>query len=82
MTSLEGEGACFAVWLPLLISTQAEHLLPHYEHAAASASSEATERIALVIEDDDQAAELLRLLLVSEGFTSTLPRSVTTTHSH
>jgi PAS domain S-box-containing protein len=67
VASAVGEGARFAVWLPLralLTPAGADG------EAAAEVAAEAgsTERNALVIENDDQAADLLRLLLEAEGF--------------
>ncbi len=65
VASAEGEGACFAVWLPLLESPQSfTALLP-----GVGATAESRERIALLIEDNDQSADLVRLLLEAEGFT-------------
>ncbi|MEX0958569.1 MAG: PAS domain S-box protein [Burkholderiales bacterium] len=68
VASAEGEGAHFAAWLPL--RTQAA--------AAAEVSRDAVDvvndmarpagRVVLVIEDDDHAASLVRLLLEAEGF--------------
>jgi len=71
VASVEGEGACFAAWLPLRTAGQATHIgLERVRSAAAAvAVVESDERIALVIEDDDRAAELVRLLLEAEGFT-------------
>jgi PAS domain S-box-containing protein len=67
VASAEAEGASFAVWLPMEIPAQAAltitrrapepHLLPVE-----------TPLVALVIEDDDSTAELIRVLLVAEGF--------------
>ena len=69
VASAEGEGACFAAWLPLRTPVQAATTLPHSAGAATMAAAESKERIALVVEDDDQAADLVRLLLEAEGFT-------------
>ncbi|HVK54293.1 MAG TPA: response regulator, partial [Burkholderiales bacterium] len=69
VASAEGEGACFAAWLPLRTSAQAATTLPHSADAAIVAAGEPQERIALVIEDDDPTADLVRLLLEAEGFT-------------
>jgi CheY-like chemotaxis protein len=76
VTSAEGEGARFAVWLPLRTSTQTTIATPH---RAVSRKSEPSsppikasahdERMALVVEDDDHAADLVRLLLEADGFT-------------
>jgi CheY-like chemotaxis protein len=71
VASAEGEGACFAAWLPLRTAGQATHTGLEGVRSAAAAVTvvESKERIALVIEDDDRAAELVRLLLEAEGFT-------------
>ncbi len=68
VASAVGEGACFAAWLPL--RTPAEASATMARGAAASAATAGTgERIALVVEDDDPSADLVRILLESEGFT-------------
>ena len=54
VASAEGEGTRFAAWLPL-------------RHAGPPAVA-AQQRVALVIEDDERAADLVRLLLEAEGF--------------
>ncbi|MET3130793.1 PAS domain S-box-containing protein [Oxalobacteraceae bacterium GrIS 1.11] len=65
VASAEGQGARFAAWLPLRSPTQAGSA-PLYGEAAGT---EPKERIVLVIEDDERAADLLQLLLEAEGFT-------------
>ncbi len=68
VTSAEGEGARFAVWLPLRKNDLVDAVqvaLP----ASSAAPDLATQRLALVVEDNDQAADLVRLLLEAEGFT-------------
>src|SRR4029077_14285233 len=65
----ESEGACFAAWLPLRTPAQAAATLPHGAGAATPAAAASKERVALVVEDDDHAADLVRLLLEAEGFT-------------
>ncbi len=69
VASAENEGARFAAWLP--IRTRAHSVAPptHVVHTASVPAGERTQRIALVVEDDDHAAELIRLLLEAEGFT-------------
>ena len=71
VTSAEGEGARFAVWLPLRTSTQT--MLAARTPAASAVepivAATGVERIALVVEDDDHAADLVRLLLEADGFT-------------
>ena len=69
VASAEGEGACFAAWLPLRTPVQAAANLRPVVGAAIPAAAKPRERIAMVIEDDDQAADLVRLLLEAEGFT-------------
>jgi len=73
VSSAEGKGACFAVWLPLRTSTQTTgNMSTHQEHpvgVAPPSSIDRSERVALVVEDDDAAADLIRLLLEAEGFT-------------
>jgi PAS domain S-box-containing protein len=69
VTSAEGEGACFAVWLPLFSAPQATAGLLGSPGSGAAPSDAATGRVALVVEDDDKAADLVRLLLEAEGFT-------------
>jgi len=66
VTSAEGEGTCFAAWLPLRKPAQAASSLPH---SAAPLATEPAERIALLVEDDERSAELIRLLLEAEGLT-------------
>ena len=68
VASAEGQGACFAFWLPLRGSLEVTAALPQ-SAAAAPAPPAFQERIALVVEDDDRAADLVRLLLEAEGFT-------------
>jgi signal transduction histidine kinase/CheY-like chemotaxis protein len=69
VSSAEGEGACFAVWLPLRTLPQAAAVLPQHARAAVKISNELLSRIALVVEDDATTADLVRLLLEAEGFT-------------
>ena len=66
VASAEGEGSRFAVWLPLRalgeeVSAPAD--------VPSTIGGESATRFALIIEDDDRAAELVRLLLEAEGFT-------------
>ena len=69
VSSKEGEGARFAVWLPLRSAEQAAATPLHGVDAPAVTSVKAQERIALVVEDDERSAELVRMLLEAEGFT-------------
>ena len=65
VASTVGAGSRFAVWLPLRSAAQR----PSAGGSAAYAATAAAVRTALVVEDNDQAAELARLLLEAEGFT-------------
>jgi PAS domain S-box-containing protein len=68
VASAEGQGACFAFWLPLRGALEVPAASPQTTVAAATLPV-FQERIALVVEDDDRAADLVRLLLEAEGFT-------------
>ena len=68
VASAEGEGARFAAWLPLRAPPREAATLPPSVGAASVAGREPKERIALMVEDDDLAADLIRLLLEAEGF--------------
>jgi len=69
VASVEGEGARFAAWMPMRVSTQAAIAPVDTVSATPIATIELQERIALIVEDDEQAANLVRLLLEDEGFT-------------
>jgi signal transduction histidine kinase/DNA-binding response OmpR family regulator len=69
VASAEGEGACFAAWLPLRTPVQAAAVAPQRSGAAIIPAVEPLARIALVVEDDAMTADLVRLLLEAEGFT-------------
>src|SRR5687767_1608224 len=66
VASAVGQGARFAAWLPIR-TPQLPAAVP--AGAATTAATERAERFALVVEDDDAAAEVVRLLLEGEGFT-------------
>jgi|KBSSwiStaDraftv2_1062776.scaffolds.fasta_scaffold14368_3 PAS domain S-box-containing protein len=68
VASAEGEGAQFAAWLPLREAAPEVTAAPAARVATKSTIS-TKERIALVVEDNDQSADLVRLLLEVEGFT-------------
>jgi PAS domain S-box-containing protein len=70
VASAEGEGACFGAWLPLHVPTRAGVPPQPREVTAATGSTGSflAPRTALVVEDNDQAADLVRLLLEAEGF--------------
>jgi CheY-like chemotaxis protein/two-component sensor histidine kinase len=59
--SRESQGACFIVWLPLRPAQSSA------TKARASLVVPSGERWVLVVEDDDRAAELIRLQLEAEG---------------
>jgi len=68
VASAEGQGAHFVAWLPMRTAGQAAATQAFAEQES-EVEAESKERLALVIEDDDKAAELIRLLLEAEGFT-------------
>jgi PAS domain S-box-containing protein len=65
--SAVGEGSCFSVWLPLRAS-ETEELATAKAPAPERPLSVGTAGVALVVEDDFKAAELIRLQLEAEGF--------------
>jgi PAS domain S-box-containing protein len=70
VTSAEGQGARFGVWLPLrapLKPVQPDKEAPP-RVAPATEVARPDQRVALMVEDDDRAADLVRLLLEAEGF--------------
>jgi PAS domain S-box-containing protein len=69
VASAFGEGSRFAVWLPLRDLNEM-HQAPATTHRSGIAmlADAPKERVALIVEDDDRAAELARLLLEAEGF--------------
>jgi PAS domain S-box-containing protein len=69
VASAEGEGAHFAAWLPLRIRAIAGAETTPDDAIAVGLLAGAGQRAVLLIEDDDHAASLVRLLLEAEGFT-------------
>ncbi|MEC5213702.1 PAS domain S-box-containing protein [Polaromonas sp. CG_9.5] len=69
VASAEGEGARFAAWLPLRTAAQTTPTQPDIVDTVTMPAAAPLERIALVVEDDDLAADLIRLMLEAEGFT-------------
>jgi CheY-like chemotaxis protein len=67
VSSAVGEGTHFAVWLPVL-APQAVANAPTSTLLAPRATQSPFGLVALVVEDDDAAADLVRLLLEAEGF--------------
>ncbi len=68
VASAEGEGACFAVWLPVRAAVRPAGAGLAGAPAGDRAEVEPAGRTALVIEDDDGDADLIRVLLEAEGF--------------
>jgi PAS domain S-box-containing protein len=73
LASAPGEGAKFAVWLPLLTSHRMTASLSptrvRQPTPVLPPSPLSGDRVAMIVEDDERAAELVRLLLEAEGFT-------------
>jgi PAS domain S-box-containing protein len=67
VASSEGDGSIFAVWLPIR-SPDGDTVLFQIEDTTRIPLRDGTGDVALVVEDDDHAAELARLLLEAEGF--------------
>ncbi|HST45734.1 MAG TPA: response regulator, partial [Luteimonas sp.] len=70
MASAVDEGARVVVWLPLREAMAPVAAVAGLPRATAAPSPRAAgdQRVALVVEDDERAAELVRLLLAAEGF--------------
>jgi len=68
VASREGEGARFAVWLPLR-AAELETTSPQTGPGSEGHAKARNGQIALVVEDDKHASELIRMLLEAEGFT-------------
>jgi PAS domain S-box-containing protein len=69
VASAEGKGSRFSAWLPLRMPAQADTALTPAADTAIKSVARAGGRIALIVEDDHQAADLIRMLLEAEGFT-------------
>jgi PAS domain S-box-containing protein len=67
VASSEGNGSIFAVWLPIR-SANGDTVPFQVDDATRIPLRDATGNVALVVEDDDHAADLIRLLLEAEGF--------------
>jgi len=65
LASTPGRGSQFLVWLPWREVGAAARTMPQFPRDGAAASSRP---LALMIEDNDHAAELIRLQLEPEGF--------------
>ena len=73
VTSEAGRGSCFTVWLPWPAAQQAPHAqarqaVGHGMHGAHAAQGAAERPLALVIEDNGEAAVLMTAQLESQGF--------------
>jgi PAS domain S-box-containing protein len=68
VASAEGEGARFAAWLPLRSSGEVADTKTYNEHVATAAEAAHEGRVALIVEADARAADLVRMLLEAEGF--------------
>ena len=69
VASKEGEGSCFAAWVPLRACAQSASTERGDVLAQTATVPKTNERVALVVEDDDDAADLVGDLLEAEGFT-------------
>jgi PAS domain S-box-containing protein len=67
VASSEGNGSIFAVWLPIR-SAHGDTVPFQVEDATRTPLRDVAGNVALVVEDDDHAADLIRLLLEAEGF--------------
>jgi PAS domain S-box-containing protein len=67
MASEVGQGSCFTVWLPLRTVGE-EGITPARVPVASQAPVPDGARIALVVENDFKAADLIRVQLEAEGF--------------
>jgi signal transduction histidine kinase/ActR/RegA family two-component response regulator len=64
LASEPGKGSAFTVWLPYRVALEST---PEQPARTIARQSERAKALALVVEDDDKAAELLRLQLEDEG---------------
>ena len=64
VASGEGEGTCVVAWLPLV-----ESQVPVSARQSSHAAAAPMERFAMIVEDDEKGADLIRLMLEAEGFT-------------
>ncbi|MEO5800762.1 MAG: response regulator [Gemmatimonadales bacterium] len=65
--SVVGEGSCFTVWLPLRAHDPAAYL-PRQVSGDPTQAPPVVGQTALVVEDDQKAADLIRFHLEAEGF--------------
>ncbi|MEO6154609.1 MAG: response regulator [Thermomonas sp.] len=69
VASCEGEGTRFVVWLPVRDQGALIYSEPTPNRTVRGPTLSAGPRHAMVVEDDELAAELVKLLLEAEGFT-------------
>lgn len=68
VASKEGEGTCFAAWVPLRTAVQPASTERRDAWVETADDFESHGRVALVVEDDDEAAALVRIMLEAAGF--------------
>ena len=68
VASKEGEGTCFAAWVPLRTAVQPAFIERRDARVETAVVSETHKRVALVVEDDDEAAALVCIILETAGF--------------
>jgi CheY-like chemotaxis protein len=68
VASKEGEGTCFAAWVPLRTAVQPASPERGDVRAETAPTVENHKRVALVVEDDDDAATLVCVILEAAGF--------------
>jgi len=68
VASKEGEGACFAAWIPLQTSVEPAPTESRVVQSDTTAPPGTIDRVALVVEDDEDVADLVSTLLKAEGF--------------
>jgi len=75
VASREGEGTCFAAWVPLRTPVQSASAERRDVRAEAAAAFESHRRVALVVEDGDEAATLVCVILEAAGFATLRAKS-------
>jgi len=68
VASKEGEGTCFAAWVPLRTPVQPASVDRRDDTVETAAILGSRKRVALVVEDDDEAATLVCVILEAAGF--------------
>ncbi len=75
VASKPGQGTCFAAWIPLRMGSRPASVEHRTVHVETGSALESRALVALVVEDDDIAADLVHTLLEAEGFTVLRARS-------